>query len=67
MQFYLVQFYCTCIRPIVEYASSVFHYALPAYLNDELERIQKKALSIIMGSDISYGYGTDIGISTLAM
>ena len=33
----LVQFYCMCIRPVVEYASPVFHYALPASLNDELD------------------------------
>ena len=51
----LVQFYCTCIRPVVEYASPVFHYALPVYLNDELERIQKRALSIITSSDTPYG------------
>ena len=51
----LVHFYCTCIRSVVEYASPVFNYALPAYLNDELEPIQKRALPIIMNSDISYG------------
>ena len=63
----LVQFYCTCIRPVFEYASPVFHYALPAYLNDELKRIQKRALSIIMSSDIPYGDALEqIGISTLA-
>ena len=50
-----------------EYASPVSHYALPAYVNDELERIQKRALSIIMSSDIPYGDALQqIGISTLA-
>ena len=61
----LVQFYCMCIRPVVEYASPVFHYALPAYLNDELERIQKSALSIITSSDTPYAwrcFGTEKNI-----
>ena len=40
----MVYFYCTCIRTVVEYASPVFHYALPGYLSDDLERIQKWAL-----------------------
>ena len=63
----LVQYYCPCIRPVVEYASPVFHYALPAYLNDELERIQKRALSIITSSDTPYGDALEhIRISTLA-
>ena len=43
----IVNFYCTCIRSILEYCSTTFHYALPAYLNDDLERIQRRALSII--------------------
>ena len=62
-----MQFYCTCIRPVVEYASPVFHYALPAYLNDELERMQKRALLIVLSSDIPHGDAVEqIGISTLA-
>ena len=40
----MVYFYCTCIRSVVEYASPVFHYALPGYLSDDLERIQKRVL-----------------------
>ena len=42
-----VNFYCTCIRSILEYCSPVFHFALPAYLNDDLERVHRTALSII--------------------
>ena len=42
-----VNFYCTCIRSILEYCSPVFHFALPAYLNDDLERVQRRAMSII--------------------
>ena len=48
-----VNFYCTCIRSILEYCSPVFHFALPAYLNDDLERVHRRALSII-SSGLSY-------------
>ena len=43
----LVLFYATCIRSILVYAVPVFFYALPKYLPCELERVQKRALSII--------------------
>ena len=43
----LVLFYNSCIRSILTYASPVFFYALPEYLKNELERIQKRALRII--------------------
>ena len=43
----IVNFYCTTIRPVLEYCAPVFHHALPAYLNEDIERIQKRALSII--------------------
>ena len=33
----VLQFYTVCIRPILEYASTVFHYSLPKYLSDEIE------------------------------
>ena len=49
----LTVFYTTCIRPILEYACHVFHHALPEYLSDDLERIQRRALKIIH-SDLSY-------------
>lgn len=49
----MVNFYDTCIRSVtvVEYASAVFHYALPKYLSDDIEWIQKPALSIILVLD----------------
>ena len=50
----MVNFYCSCIRSLVEYASPVFHYALPKYLSDDIERIQKRALTIICDPDLSY-------------
>jgi hypothetical protein len=43
----IINFYNTCIRPVLEYCAPVFHHALPGYLCDDLERIQKRALSII--------------------
>ena len=43
----LIQFYTVCIRPILEYASPVFHDSLTAYLSNDLEMIQKRALRII--------------------
>ena len=43
----IVSFYCTCIRPVLEYCSPVFHNALPEYLSNDLEQVQKRALSII--------------------
>ena len=43
----IVNFYCTTIRPVLEYCTPVFHHTLPAYLNEDIERIQKRALSII--------------------
>ena len=43
----LVLFYTSCIRSILTYASPVFFYALPEYLKNELEHIQKRARRII--------------------
>ena len=42
----LVQFFCTCIRPITEYKCPVFRDSLPAYLSSELRRVQKRAMRI---------------------
>ena len=43
----LLLFYITCIRSILEYGSPVFHRALPSYLSEDLERLQKRAMKII--------------------
>ena len=40
-------FYITYIRSFLEYACPVFHRALPGYLSEDLERLQKRALRII--------------------
>ena len=49
----LLSFYTTCVRPVAECACPVFHTALPQYLSDQLERLQKRALGIISTNDLS--------------
>ena len=39
----LVTFYTTCIHPVAEYACPVFHTALPQYLSNQLECLQKQS------------------------
>ena len=41
-----VLFYITRVRLVVDYAVPVFYYALPKYLIEELERIQRRAMAI---------------------
>mgnify|MGYP000671742916 FL=1 len=43
----IVNFYCTVIRPVLEYCAPVFHHAPPQYLSDDIERVQKRAFPII--------------------
>ena len=43
----IINFYCTAIRPVLEYCATVFHHALPQYLSEDIERVQKRILSII--------------------
>ena len=56
----LPSFYTTCIRPVAEYACPVFHTALPQYLSDLLERLQKRAQRIISTNDLSYSQALDV-------
>ena len=61
----IVNFYCTTIRPVLEYCAPVFHHALPAYLTEDIERIQKRALSTISPA-MSYRECLDsLGLPTL--
>lgn len=39
--------YLTCIRPVREYCAPLYRHALPDYLNKDIKRIKKRALSII--------------------
>ena len=43
----ILNFYCTCVRPVLEYCAPVFHHSLPAYLCNDIERVQRRALSVI--------------------
>ena len=38
-------FHSSCIRSIMEYALPAFHFSLPKYLTQELEPVQKRAMS----------------------
>ena len=49
----LVAVYCSLLRSVLEYASVVFAN-LPQYLCMAGERVQKRALRIIFGPDLSY-------------
>ena len=52
----LITVYCSLIRSVIEYASAVFAN-LRKYLSDALERIQKRALRIILPNlhyDVAY-------------
>ena len=44
---YIICFYLICIRPVLEYCAPLYNHALPDYLTKDIERIQKRALSII--------------------
>ena len=44
----MLLFYTTCIRPVLEYACPVFHHSLPQYLSNEMKRLQKRALRIML-------------------
>ena len=61
----LILFYITCIRSILECACPVFHRALPGYLSEDLERLQKRALRIIYPG-MSYNQALEFsGLPTL--
>ena len=61
----LILFYCACIRSVLEYACQAFHTNLPAYLSDQIERVQKRALWILF-PEVSYSKALeDAGLKTL--
>ena len=43
----VLNFYCTVIRPVLEYCAQAFHHSIPKYLADELETVQKRVLKIL--------------------
>ena len=40
--------YTTVIRPVLEYACQVWHFNISGYLSDDIERVQRRALRIIL-------------------
>ena len=44
----LITVYTTIIRPVLEYACQVWHYNIQQYLCEDIEKIQKRALRIIL-------------------
>jgi hypothetical protein len=61
----LLLFYKIFIRPVAKPASPVYHNALPQYLSDVLERLQKRVLRILH-PDLSYIQALEIsGITSL--
>ena len=50
----LLTFYKSCIRSVLDYAVPVLHTSLPRYLMSDLERIQKRVLSIIIPGESYY-------------
>ena len=59
----LITSYKTCMRPVTEYASQVYHNSLLKYLSDDLERLQKRALRIILSEKT---YAASLESSNLA-
>ncbi len=49
----LITVYCTVIRPILEYACQVWHFNIQNYFCEDIERVQKRVLKIIVPS-LSY-------------
>ena len=60
----LVSIYCSFVRSILEYASVVFAN-LPKYLSQDLERIQRRALAIILSLVPYVNASTRAGVPTL--
>ena len=47
----LATFYTSCIRSVIDYAIPVFYYVLPQYLQNDLKRLEKRAVAIIMHAE----------------
>jgi hypothetical protein len=50
----IVKFYSVCIRPIIEYASSIYNSMLTKGCIDRLEAMQKRVLRVIYGYNYTY-------------
>ena len=61
----LIQFYWACIRSVLEYTCQAFQSSLPAYLSDQIERVQKRVLRILF-PEVSYSMALeDAGLKSL--
>ena len=65
-EFDLSRFYTACIRSVIDYAAPVFNHALPKYLLNELERIQKRALRFIYPYTEYHHALSRLGLPTIA-
>jgi len=52
----LLHFYTAVIRPVLEYASPVWHYSIPRAQSYQLESIQKRAVHIIFSDTRGMSY-----------
>lgn len=50
----IVRAYTSMIRPVVEYASNVYHTMLTVGLSEKIERCQKRIMKMIFGFEIPY-------------
>ena len=55
----LATFYTSCIRSVIDYAIPVFYHALPQYLQNDLERLERRAMAIIVPTE---GYSNALNI-----
>jgi len=55
-----LRIYLGSVRPVLEYAIPVWQ-DIPAYLSEVIERVQKRALSIIYFEAESYAHGLQLG------
>ncbi|XP_019617826.1 PREDICTED: carbohydrate sulfotransferase 10-like [Branchiostoma belcheri] len=64
----LLTVYTSYIRPILEYAAPVWHSGLPYKLSDGIEKVQRRALRVILGSEYtSYAAAcSHLGLPTLS-
>ena len=44
----IIDVYCALIRPVLEYASPVWHCGLTKSLSDDIERVQQRCLRIVL-------------------
>ena len=60
LQVYIL-LYIIIIRPLLEYSDVIWHSSLTSNQTHQLERVQKRALRIILGTDyISYANALDV-------